>query len=324
MQRELLSADFIELERGVNDAGIRGGAGTFGFETFLSHIDWLHARGKSVVFDSNVSTEAEREYGLASFFLINTGTDGLGNDPGSTPDDWWDGYDIQLGNALGARYLWKGVLRRDFDHGVVLVNQPDAPQQTLSLERTYTNLAGKQRTSVTLSSARGVVLLGDPPQSPAPGNKPVQPPPPEQPPVASNPPESSPSKGKIPKKACKRRRSKSRKTSSRSICIIGKIRGADNGRARLLLQRKRGKRWVTLRRAKVKVCAVSKSGYPKRRATFRKRFRKLPNGRYRVRARYLGSRKAKVKVSVSYNRRFRIRSRTTGHTNGKAKKAISS
>lgn len=316
-QRELLSADFIEMERGVNDAGIRGGGGTFGFETFLSHIDWLHAHGKSVVFDSNVSTNVGREYGLASYFLINTGSDGLGNDPGSTPDDWWRGYDVQLGSAMGGRYLWNGVLRRDFEHGVVLVNQPDAPQKTLLLERTYTSLAGGQLTSLALNSASGAVLLGDPPQSPAPGET-VEPSPEPEP-----FPQPEPSPAPVPsnsKKPCKKRRRKSQSVALRSVCVVGRVRGANNGRARLLLQRKRGRRWVTLRRAKV--CVVSRNSYSKLKGSFRKRFRKLPKGSYRVRARYLGSRK--TKVSISYNRRFKIRSRTAGHITGKAQRAISS
>ena len=35
VQRQLLSADLVSLERGVNDAGLRGGSGPFGFESFL-------------------------------------------------------------------------------------------------------------------------------------------------------------------------------------------------------------------------------------------------------------------------------------------------
>jgi len=158
IQRELLSADFINLERGVNDSGIRGGTGTYGFETFLAHIDWLHAQGRSVVFDAQASTDAAREYGLAAYFLVSSGRDGLGNGPGGTPGDWWPGYDVDLGPALGARYSWNGVIRRDFVDGAVLVNPPDAATQTLALETTYWDLSGQPQGTVTLGTAQGAVL----------------------------------------------------------------------------------------------------------------------------------------------------------------------
>ena len=52
VRRELDAATHVELERGVNDAGIRGGGGQWGYETFMKRIDRLHGRGKGVIFDS--------------------------------------------------------------------------------------------------------------------------------------------------------------------------------------------------------------------------------------------------------------------------------
>jgi hypothetical protein len=161
VQRQLLAADVICLERGVNDAGLVGGSGTFGFDSFLGLIDWLHARGRAVYFLPGVSTDGAREYGLAAYFLVNTGGDGIGNDPGTgdSPADWWPGYDVFLGTARGPRYAASGsVLRRDFDGGTVLVNPPGAAQTTVTLEATYRDLAGRDRTSVTLGPAQGAVL----------------------------------------------------------------------------------------------------------------------------------------------------------------------
>ena len=43
-------------------------------------------------------------YGLAGYFLISDGRDAMGNYPAGTPEDWWSGYDTDLGEALGARY----------------------------------------------------------------------------------------------------------------------------------------------------------------------------------------------------------------------------
>src|SRR5207249_11009713 len=42
VQRELRSANFISLERGVNDAGLVGGGGTYGIESFFALCDWLN------------------------------------------------------------------------------------------------------------------------------------------------------------------------------------------------------------------------------------------------------------------------------------------
>jgi hypothetical protein len=158
VQRQLLAADVLELERGVNDSGIVRGTGTYGFETLLSLIDWLHERGRAVFFESKVSTDQAREYGLAAYFLVSSGKDTLGNNAGGTPGDWWPGYDVFLGAAAANRYAWNGVFRRDFERGIVLVNQPGASQVTLQLGGTYLDLSGASRMSVTLGPAQGAVL----------------------------------------------------------------------------------------------------------------------------------------------------------------------
>ncbi len=158
VQRELLSADLINLERGINDGGIRGGGGTYGLDTFFAHIDWLHAAGRAVVFNANATTDQARTYGLAGYLLVNADQDGVGNDWGTTPDGWWAGYDVSLGDALGPRYVWNGLVRRDFQSGLVLLNEPGAPSRTVQLDRAYTDLAGRQVISLTLAPASGVVL----------------------------------------------------------------------------------------------------------------------------------------------------------------------
>jgi hypothetical protein len=158
VQREIAAADWLSLERGVNDAGIRGGGGKFGFDTFLAHIDLVHATGRAVAFDAGARTRAQREYGLAAFFLVDAGRDLLGNHPGGTPNRWWPGYDVRLGVPRGAYYAWSGVLRRDFDAGLVLVNPPDAPRVRVALDRACSDLRGRARKTVRLRGASGAVL----------------------------------------------------------------------------------------------------------------------------------------------------------------------
>jgi hypothetical protein len=181
IRRELQAADVIELERGVNDGGITGGGGRFGYDTFMARVDWLHSQGKSVIYDAQASTAAAREYGLASYFLTSTGGDYLGNDPGGTPTDWWTGYDVNLGDPQAGRYNWNGLLRRDYQNGYVLINKPGAATVTVSLGGTYTDLAGVSKSSVTLAAASGAVLRGlvlapAPVPEPAPAPDPAPPP----------------------------------------------------------------------------------------------------------------------------------------------------
>jgi hypothetical protein len=158
VQREIAAADWLSLERGVNDRGIRGGNGTFGFDTFLAHIDFVHSQGRAVVYAANARSKSQREYGLATYFLTNAGNDGLGNGPGGTPNGWWSAYGTFLGAAHGPRYAWQGVLRRDFDSGFVLVNPPGSLSTVLALDRPYMDVRGRLRTTVTLRPAGGMVL----------------------------------------------------------------------------------------------------------------------------------------------------------------------
>jgi hypothetical protein len=159
IQRQTRSADYINIERVVNDPALEGGDGEHGFDRLLDHIDWLHDEGKGVVFDTGAETPKDREYGLAAYFLLDAGRDTLGNGPASSPDDWWCGYDMYLGAPLGSRYSWNGVLRRDFERGFVLVNPPGAPVRTLTLADPVIDILTCGRpTSVTLGPAEGVVL----------------------------------------------------------------------------------------------------------------------------------------------------------------------
>ncbi|MSO42279.1 MAG: hypothetical protein EXQ70_10375 [Solirubrobacterales bacterium] len=159
-QRSIDSADVIELERGFNDAGITHGGGIFGYETFLNHIDWLHARGKSVIVEPYGLNPQKREYEMASLFLVHQGNDAISSDFQANPDNWWPGWETDLGAPQGARHEWKGLWRRDFEQGVVLVNQPDSATRTVDLDGPYRRLGADDATSVTLPQSRGAVLIG--------------------------------------------------------------------------------------------------------------------------------------------------------------------
>lgn len=170
IKREIASADYINLERGVNDGGLTGGSGEWSLQALLSFVDRLHAAGKGVILDGGDSSPVGREYSLASYFLISSGNDGVGL--GSmTPENWWSGFDTDLGAANGPRTSWQGLLRRDFANGIALVNEPQAPARTASLPAPMVTTEGAVVTSITLSASQGAVLRYVTP--PAPGSQPA-------------------------------------------------------------------------------------------------------------------------------------------------------
>ena len=160
--RGIAAADYLILERGITDSGIRGGSGTYGFETFLALIDRAHAVGTNVVMlDDDDDSVVDRDYELAFYFLINNGGDLVaadGDRSRMSPDNFWSGYHTDIGYAKGDRYKWNGLFRRDFDCGMVLVNQPDSSTISVNLGDNYTDLSGKSVAQVTLASATGQVL----------------------------------------------------------------------------------------------------------------------------------------------------------------------
>lgn len=172
--RQLAAADTIELERGFNDAGIVGGTGLYGYETYLAHIDWLHSRGLSVHYEPYGLDVASREFEIASYFLVKDLDDSITSSFQADPSNWSPAWDTNLGAPSGGRYTWNGLFRRDFANGMVLVNQPGAATKSVSLPAgsAWRDLSGNTVTSVSLAARRGKVLLEvsaeEPPPPPPP------------------------------------------------------------------------------------------------------------------------------------------------------------
>ncbi len=158
--RQIDAADYINLERGATDKGLRGGRGEWGFERFLEFVDTVHRRGRSVVMMDYGTTTTEREFGLATWFLISRGRDLMSSNQlaWTAPDRWWTGYGLDLGRAHGPRYEWRGVLRRDFDCGMVLLNQPDMPVRRLAPGSGFTDIDGRPAADVTLEGRAAAIL----------------------------------------------------------------------------------------------------------------------------------------------------------------------
>jgi hypothetical protein len=159
IQRQIATADKINLERGVaSDPGLTGGTGFWSVYSFLNYVDRVHAAGKGVIFQEYALNPAGQQYGLASYFLISNGNDEIG-DQTATPDNWWTGYDVELGSPLGPRSYNNGVFERDFSGGKVLLGEPGLSTRTVDLGGTFTTLDGTQVTSVSLGGSQGFVLL---------------------------------------------------------------------------------------------------------------------------------------------------------------------
>jgi Hypothetical glycosyl hydrolase family 15 len=171
IRREVESANYINLERGVNDSGLTGGNGPWSVNALFSFIDQVHALGRGIVLDGSASDPHGIEYNLASYFLMSSGNDAVSGS-GQTPTSWWSGWSVNLGEATGARRTWSNLLRRDFTGGMVLVNPPGAPTQTVSLGSAMQDVNGNPVSSVTLPAASGVVLRGAAPvETPPPASK---------------------------------------------------------------------------------------------------------------------------------------------------------
>ena len=163
VQRQIAAADFINIEHGVNDPNLTGGAGPWSLEALLSFIERVNSRGKGVVLGGIGGASGDPaavEFGLACYFLISDGRNAAG-DPGAvtSPDFLPAAFDLDLGSALGTRTKWNGLHRRDFESGLVLVNPPGAPAASVSFRQSYRRLDGTTVQSLILKPRQGAILL---------------------------------------------------------------------------------------------------------------------------------------------------------------------
>jgi Hypothetical glycosyl hydrolase family 15 len=286
LKRQLAAANYIELERGFNDAGIVGGASKFGWQTLAGFIERRHAAGQGVLLDGRADTAAGRVYGLATYLLLNAGDDVIANDSASRPDAFWNGFNANLGAARGARYKAGGVWRRDFAGGVVLVNEPGAPTRTVTVGASLRDLDGVARTAVTLGPASGAVLLGS-------GGKTATTVDTTRP--RPRPPVRRPFAPGAPTAPVIALRTVATPPRIRGVRVHGRVHGATAGKVRIVVQKRRHHDWRIVRRARAAVTGHGR---------YQRSVRRLQHGRYRVRASYLGTTAASP--SHSGYHRFRI------------------
>ncbi len=249
VKREISSANYINLERGVNDEGLTGGNGEWSVKALLSFADYVNSSGRGVILDGGSNTPTGREYSLAAYYLISSGNDGLGNGA-MTPENWWSAYDANLGEAEGARTEWNGLLRRNFSDGIALLNEPGEPARTVTLPAPMYNTEGKVVSTVTIGAAGGAVLRYVEPPSATKESSPVAVP------IIVQLGEHTADGGQV-------------------AVLQGQVSAPAAGEVEIQVQRLASKHWVTA--AKVRVKKV-------RTGSFGTRLMHLRHGRYRVRA----------------------------------------
>jgi hypothetical protein len=146
-QREVAAADTVELERGFHDHGIGRGRGTFGYRTFVGHIQWLHDQGSAVVLEPYLSNRRQALYEVSNYLLVRESGDAIASDWRSDPDNWWPGWSADLGAPEGPAYWWRrqGLWRRDYANGSAVVNPPGRRRRSFAFQRARTK-AGDRRT----------------------------------------------------------------------------------------------------------------------------------------------------------------------------------
>ena len=159
VQRGLSAASVVTKEFGV---GPTAGVGAGDYRELLEFDESLHARGKHMVFagdyhNNNVPT---MEWNLATMLLVNDGGDAV-NGTSQTPTNWWEGFDVNLGNALGpAERQASGLWVRHFSAGVVYTVEPGSATQTVTLGAAMHSAEWGTVTSLTLNAGQGAVLEG--------------------------------------------------------------------------------------------------------------------------------------------------------------------
>jgi hypothetical protein len=159
--RQIDAADYINLERGATDKGLTGGTGKYSFRRFLNFVDLVHSRQRQVIMMDYGKQDSDREFGLASWFLINNGNDLMNTSKldWSAPGSFWRGYGLDLGPALGPREEWRGLLRRRFRCGQVLVNGPESPIVRLSVPSGQRRVDGRKTGTLNLEAREAAIML---------------------------------------------------------------------------------------------------------------------------------------------------------------------
>lgn len=115
--RILDAVNYVEIEHGLNDT-----------VASWNYVDLIHSRGAWAVWQGYIPgnvplTQQNKMFALASYLMINNGSDFYMTFKDSFPDNWDSVYETDLGGPCGARFEESpGVWRRNCWNGYVTVN----------------------------------------------------------------------------------------------------------------------------------------------------------------------------------------------------------
>jgi putative glycosyl hydrolase-like family 15 (GHL15) protein len=170
------NAVLTELEQTLNGGVMEGILGAEysveSWSTWAEMMRWYRktmaavAPPKLVVFHQiGAATDYKAlRYGLASCLLDDGYFAFTERGKGYTGVAWFDEYDSKLGQAVmpPATTAWqKGVYRRDFENGIVLVNPKGNGPQEVTLEEDFKRLSGKQDPTVNNGALTRKLVLQD-------------------------------------------------------------------------------------------------------------------------------------------------------------------
>jgi len=127
----------------------------------LDHAAWSETHQKISLDHARTATRGGARYGLATMLLAANGGNSFYASAHYAREVWWPEYKTakSLGRPLGRyRVLRSGVYRRDFAHGVVLVNPRAHAAHRVRLGGRYSGSGLQNVTSVALRATSGVVL----------------------------------------------------------------------------------------------------------------------------------------------------------------------
>lgn len=161
VQRALKYVNVVTKEYNVDPGSGISSASKFG--EYLEFVDGLRAKGIGITNtgDSSYNSEADKEYSLASYLLINTGLDFIGFSRQSPISEYPALKGMSLGEQTQARtQSSSGLWTRIFTQGEAIV-APPGTSGSVTLPRPMTRIgASSPVTSVTLSGGQGAVLIG--------------------------------------------------------------------------------------------------------------------------------------------------------------------
>jgi hypothetical protein len=161
VQRALKYVNVVTKEFNVDPASGISSAAKYG--EYLEYVEGLRAKGIGITNtgDSQHNSEADREYSVASYLLVNTGLDFIGFSHQSPLSEYPALKGMNLGEQTQPRaQLPSGLWTRTFTGGEAIV-APPGTSGTVTLPRPMHRIGTlAPTTSVSLGGGQGAVMIG--------------------------------------------------------------------------------------------------------------------------------------------------------------------